>query len=101
MPDFPRPLRIATRKSLLALWQANYVKARLEHFHPGLTVELVPMTSRGDVRYVVTEYGTADLWGRSVRERAHSLIAIAHPAFRSELTAEAKHRHYVFSSTIG
>ena len=36
-----REIRIATRKSLLALWQANYVKARLEHFHPGLTVELV------------------------------------------------------------
>jgi hydroxymethylbilane synthase len=45
----PQKLRIATRKSLLALWQANYVKARLEHFHPGLNVELVPMTSRGDV----------------------------------------------------
>ena len=45
----PQKLRIATRKSLLALWQANYVKARLEHFPPGLTVELVPMTSRGDV----------------------------------------------------
>lgn len=42
-------LRIATRKSLLALWQANYVKARLEDLHPQLTVELVPMTSRGDV----------------------------------------------------
>lgn len=45
----PQKLRIATRKSLLALWQANYVKARLEHFHPGLNVELVPMSSRGDV----------------------------------------------------
>ena len=45
----PQKLRIATRKSLLALWQANYVKARLEYFHPALTVELVPMSSRGDV----------------------------------------------------
>lgn len=45
----PQKLRIATRKSLLALWQANYVKARLEHFHPTLSVELVPMSSRGDV----------------------------------------------------
>lgn len=45
----PHILRIATRKSPLALWQAEYVKARLEHFHPALTVELVPMTSRGDV----------------------------------------------------
>lgn len=45
----PHTLRIATRKSPLALWQAEYVKARLEHFHPSLNVELVPMTSRGDV----------------------------------------------------
>ena len=44
-----KTLRIATRKSLLALWQANFVKARLEECHPELTVELVPMTSRGDV----------------------------------------------------
>ncbi len=43
------PLRIATRKSALALWQAEFVKAELEKFHPGLVVELVPMTSRGDV----------------------------------------------------
>ncbi|MDJ0878059.1 MAG: hydroxymethylbilane synthase [Halieaceae bacterium] len=41
-------LRIATRESQLALWQAEYVKAELESAHPGLTVELVPMTSRGD-----------------------------------------------------
>lgn len=43
-----RPLRIATRKSLLALWQAEYVKTELEHHNPGLAVELVPLTSRGD-----------------------------------------------------
>lgn len=41
-------LRIATRESQLALWQAEYVKAELERIHPGLQVELVPMTSRGD-----------------------------------------------------
>lgn len=41
-------LRIATRKSALALWQAEHVKARLEDLHPELTVELLPMTSKGD-----------------------------------------------------
>ena len=41
-------LRIATRKSALALWQAEFVKAELEKFHPDLGVELVPMVSRGD-----------------------------------------------------
>ncbi|WDD99010.1 hydroxymethylbilane synthase [Thalassomonas actiniarum] len=42
-------VRIATRKSALALWQAEYVKAQLEHFHPQVTVELVPMTTKGDI----------------------------------------------------
>jgi acyl-CoA hydrolase/RimJ/RimL family protein N-acetyltransferase len=54
------------------------------------------VTSRGDVRYVVTEYGIAELWGRSVRERAMALTAIAHPDFRGELLGAAKHRRYVF-----
>lgn len=43
-----KQVRIATRKSLLALWQAEYVKAELERHHPGLLVELVPLVSRGD-----------------------------------------------------
>ncbi len=43
-----RHLRIATRKSALALWQAEYVKARLEQLDPSVTVSLVPMVSRGD-----------------------------------------------------
>ena len=43
-----REIRIATRKSALALWQAEHVKARLEAAHPGLKVSLVPMVSRGD-----------------------------------------------------
>lgn len=42
-------VRIATRKSALALWQAEYVKAKLEHFHPGINVELLPMVTKGDI----------------------------------------------------
>ena len=42
-------VRIATRKSALALWQAEYVKAQLEHFHQDIHVELVPMTTKGDI----------------------------------------------------
>jgi len=42
-------VRIATRKSALALWQAEYVKAQLEHFHPNINVELVPMITKGDI----------------------------------------------------
>ncbi|HET7153304.1 MAG TPA: acetyl-CoA hydrolase/transferase C-terminal domain-containing protein, partial [Candidatus Kapabacteria bacterium] len=48
------------------------------------------VTSRGDVHYVVTEYGIASLFGKSIRERARELISIAHPKFRDELKAYAK-----------
>ncbi|MFB0537942.1 MAG: GNAT family N-acetyltransferase [Anaerolineae bacterium] len=54
------------------------------------------VTTRGDVRYVVTEYGIADLHGKSIRERALALIHIAHPKFREELLEQAKLRHYIF-----
>ena len=49
-------------------------------------------TSRNDIHYVVTEYGVADLRGKSLRERAKALIAISHPDFRNKLTAEAKEK---------
>lgn len=50
------------------------------------------VTSRGDVHYVVTEFGVATLRGRSIRERALELIQVAHPKFREQLLEEA-HRH--------
>ncbi|GGW84613.1 hydroxymethylbilane synthase [Alteromonas halophila] len=46
--SLPDTVRIATRKSALALWQAEYVKAQLLHHHPHITVELVPMSTQGD-----------------------------------------------------
>ena len=52
----------------------------------------VVTTSKNDVDYIVTEYGLAHLRGRPLSERAKSLIAIAHPDFRDELTFEAKKR---------
>ena len=51
------------------------------------------VTTRAHVRTVVTEWGVAELFGRSLRERAEALIAIAHPDFRSDLTAEATRLH--------
>lgn len=53
------------------------------------------VTSRGDVHYVVTEYGVAFLHGRSVRRRAEALISIAHPKFRDELTKFAEEKNYL------
>ena len=53
------------------------------------------VTSRNHVRYVVTEYGIADLYGKTIRQRAQALIKIAHPEFRERLTREAKELHYL------
>jgi len=50
------------------------------------------VTSRADVHYVVTEYGVANLYGKSLRERAAALIECAHPDFREELEAAARRR---------
>ena len=54
------------------------------------------VTSRGDVHYVVTEYGTAYLHGKTIRERALALIGIAHPDARKDLLDFVKKRHYVY-----
>jgi len=51
------------------------------------------VTTRADVHYVVTGYGVADLFGRSIRERARSLIDISHPDFREELERAARGRN--------
>jgi acetyl-CoA hydrolase len=52
------------------------------------------VTTRNHVRYVVTEYGVADLYGRTIRQRAQALINIAHPQFRDELRKVACELHY-------
>jgi acyl-CoA hydrolase len=54
---------------------------------PMLTPGAGVVTSRGLIRYVVTEYGIAYLHGKSIRERAQALISVAHPNFRDELYA--------------
>ncbi len=75
-PTSSRPdntLTIATRKSPLALWQAEYVKARLEALHPELTVILLPMSSRGDH---ILDVPLAKVGGKGlfVKELEHALL---------------------------
>lgn len=68
-----RSIRIATRKSALALWQAEYVKAELERHHPGLEVSLVPMVSKGDK---ILDVPLAKVGGKGlfVKELEHALL---------------------------
>jgi len=53
------------------------------------------VTTRNHVRYIVTEYGVADLYGKTIRQRAQALINIAHPMFRDDLTRQARDLHYI------
>jgi 4-hydroxybutyrate CoA-transferase len=69
--------------------------------HDGSVTRITPalkegagvVTTRAHVRTVVTEWGVAELWGKSLRERAKALIAIAHPDHRDLLTSEARRHH--------
>ncbi len=56
------------------------------------------VTTRGDVHWVVTEYGAANLHGRTVRDRVRMLIEIAHPRFRAALHEEAGALGYISNS---
>lgn len=53
------------------------------------------VTSRNHVRYVITEYGVADLYGKTIRQRARQLINVAHPDFRADLEKQANELHYL------
>lgn len=62
---------------------------------PSLDLGAGVVTSRYDVHYVVTEYGVAELYGRTLAQRARALIAIAHPQFRPMLTSAARQLNYI------
>ncbi|MBV8045381.1 hydroxymethylbilane synthase [Pluralibacter sp.] len=70
-------LRIATRQSPLALWQAHYVKDRLVACHPGLQVELVPMVTRGDV---ILDTPLAKVGGKGLFVKELELALLEHRA---------------------
>ncbi len=53
------------------------------------------VTTRNHVRYIITEYGVADLYGKTIRQRARQLINIAHPDFRADLERQAKELHFL------
>jgi acyl-CoA hydrolase len=98
--DFLRGAALsAGGRSIVALPSTTLDQSRsriMPHLQEGSGV----VATRGDVKYVVTEYGIAYLHGKSVRERAMALINIAHPQFRKELLEEAKRRAYVYPDQL-
>jgi len=67
---------------------------------PHLSLGAGVATTRGDVNFVITEYGIAELKGKGIYQRVMELAQIAHPKFREELIDVAKKRHYIFADQL-
>jgi 4-hydroxybutyrate CoA-transferase len=81
-------------KPIIAL-QSTAKGGTLSRIVPHLEEGAGVTTSRGDVHWVVTEYGAIDLHGMNVRERVNALVSIAHPKFREEIEMFAKSKKYI------
>jgi len=81
---------------ILALPASATVKGQaISRIVPTLKTGAGVVTTRSHVHYVVTEYGVADLYGQTIRQRARALIDIAAPAFRAELEQRAVELKYL------
>ena len=95
--DFMRGARLAPGgKSILAI-PSTSSDHKYSRIVPSLAEGAGASIIRGDVHYVVTEYGIAYLHGKNIRERAMALISIAHPKFRPQLIKEAKKRNLIYA----
>jgi acyl-CoA hydrolase/GNAT superfamily N-acetyltransferase len=94
--DFMRGALLARDgKSILAL-QSTAEHGEVSRIVPFVKQGAGVTLNRGDIHYVVTEYGIAHLHGRNIRERAMALISIAHPRFRSWLIWQAKELNLIY-----
>ena len=98
--DFIRGAALAPHGKPIIALPATAKNGKVSRIVSHLTEGAGVVTTRGDVHYVVTEYGVAYLHGKSLRERATALIQIAHPRFREQLLAEAKSKKYLFADQI-
>jgi acyl-CoA hydrolase len=88
--DFVRGASLASEGEAIIALPATATGGARSRIVPTLQDGAGVVTTRAHARTVVTEHGIAQLWGRSLRERAKALIAIADPAFRDELRSEAR-----------
>ena len=88
--DFMRGAVMAPGGKTILTLQSTAEDGKISRIVPSLDVGAGVTLTRGDVHYVVTEWGIAYLHGKNIRERAMDLIAVAHPKFRPWLIEEAK-----------
>lgn len=94
--NFMRATPLAKKGKTIIAMKSTARNGQVSKIVPGLQEGSGVSLQRGDVQYVVTEYGIAYLQGKNLRERAMELIAIAHPDFRPWLIEEAKKRNLIY-----
>jgi len=96
IPDFVRGARRSPGgKSILMLFSTSETEKGIESNIVPYMKDHVVVVPRADVHYVVSEYGSVNLFGKSLQERVIAMISIAHPMFREELFEAAKQRNFI------
>lgn len=93
--DFIRGAALSAQGRAIIALPSTAAKGTVSRITPMLQEGAGVVTTRAHVRTVVTEYGVAELHGRTVAERARALIGIAHPDFRDDLLTRARLTHYL------
>ncbi len=88
--DFIRGAGLADLGRAIIALPSTAANGTVSRITPALAAGAGVVTTRAHARTIVTEWGVAEVWGQSVRERARSLIEIAHPDFRDQLAHEAR-----------
>jgi 4-hydroxybutyrate CoA-transferase len=93
--DFMRGAGLATEGRAIIALPSTAAGGAASRIVPFLQEGAGVITTRGHVRTVVTEWGVAELFGKTLGERAQALIGIAHPDYREELTSAARERRLI------
>jgi len=93
--DFIRGAMLSRGGKAITVIPSTARNGEISRIRPLLSPGAGVVLTRGDVDYVVSEYGVASLRGKSIKDRALSLINIAYPRVRNELLEWAKRHHYV------
>ena len=94
--DFVRGSAMSKRGKSIMVLPSTTEDGKISRIVPFLSPGSGVVVTRGDIHYVVTEYGIAYVHGKSIRDRAMMLINIAHPNFREELLQAAKDQGYIY-----
>jgi acyl-CoA hydrolase/GNAT superfamily N-acetyltransferase len=95
--DFMRGAVLAKGGKTILTLQSTAENGTVSRIVPLLSEGAGATLNRGDIRYIVTEFGIAYLHGKNIRERAMQLISIAHPKFRGDLIKKAKNLYFIYS----